>query len=82
MRNLFRRAQHLIDSVRLDAFAPGAPDGFDVVNVDGRVYLRAVADNRVVMTLRMDSAGLLHMAANLHVLGLKLQDDERRTHHA
>lgn len=67
LRERLEQAHHTIDLPEIHAQPLGPADGVDFVRVEeGRVYMRVVADNKIVATFRVyDHRELRGMAANM-----------------
>ena len=55
IREQLEQAQHTLDLPQIHEQPLGPPDGVDFVRVEpeGRVYMRVVADNKIVATFRV-----------------------------
>lgn len=66
IREKLEQAEHTLDLTAIHEQPLGPPDGVDFVRVDDRVYMRVVADNKIVATFRVRShIAIRAMAANM-----------------
>jgi hypothetical protein len=66
IRERLEQAEHTIDLPAIHGQPLGPPDGVDFVRVENRVYMRVVADNKIVATFRVRShIALREIAANI-----------------
>jgi hypothetical protein len=66
IRERLEQAEHTIDLAQIHGQPLGPADGVDFVRVDDRVYMRVVADNKIVATFRVrHHLAIREMATNM-----------------
>lgn len=80
LRDRLEQAHHTLDLAQIHGQPLGPADGVDFVRVEeGRVYMRVVADNKIVATFRVyDHRELRSMAANMIDVANRMERLDRR----